>query len=125
MVLQDVSADYLATDTVVFAVSGSDPWFGAPLFRLEREDGSLVTRSNGSVFDSDGYGFYVDLQVDPDYSDAPDASSRQFRWIVSLPVQHRVTSRTPDLPAVMRFSAQVPVEDDASVLVLSEWFSVP
>jgi len=96
-VLQEVEAIYAPTDEVVFTVSGTDPWLGAPIATLETSDGDPVLRANGLQVDSDGQGFYVDLATDPTYAEDLDATTRAFHWIFHLPAQHKVPGALPSL----------------------------
>ncbi len=121
-VLQQVEASYGITDTVVFAVAGSDPWLGAPLAVLETSAGEPVLRAGGQAADSDSYLFWVDLTPDPPYDES--ASARSFQWQFSLPVQHRYPISGLALEGDYQLRVSLPDEDGGSSEVVSEVFEV-
>ncbi len=93
----DVAPNYARTDVVSFTVRGNDPWLGAPVATLERENGQPLRRSNGTPVDSDDYGFWVDLVPEPSYRSAPTVELRTFLWTFSMPASQAVPDVLPDL----------------------------
>jgi hypothetical protein len=126
-VAQDVPPTVAATDVVTFTVNGADPWLGTPVAVLERDVGGgefeAVVRPNGTVVDSDGYDFWIDLAVDPPYADVPTAASRAFAWTIHFPVTRRVSSTVPPLVGPHRLTVSVPTESGA-VAVSSSAFEL-
>lgn len=123
-VLAQVSSSYSSSGTVVFTVSGSDPWLGAPLARLETADGKVVKRRGGQPVDSDGYAFQVKLIETPSYDDAPKATSRTFAWRFSLVVQHKTDIGLPKLKGDYRLRVELPRAGDKRETVRSAVFSI-
>ena len=98
LVLEDVAGAYSGSDAVIrFSVSGNDPWHGTPLAILEHADGTPVLRPGGWPMDSDGQRFWLDLAVDPPYSEALDVAERSFQWTFQLAARHAVESAGPGL----------------------------
>jgi len=96
-VLTPVAAEVEVDEVITFEVAGSDPWLGAPLAVLVDEAGEVVSRDNGMPLDSDGYGAWLELRVDPTYEDV-DTSARTFGWTFNFPVR-RTTTETTELAA--------------------------
>jgi hypothetical protein len=107
----DVPASATATDVVTFTVHGSDPWLGTPIATLERDDGTgafvAVTRPHGAPVDSRGYDFWVDLTVDPPYTETLRATERTFAWTFHFPIESRAGSPLA-LDGAHRFHVRVP-----------------
>lgn len=116
-VVEQVSAELGPTDTAVFAVKGEDPWLGAPVATLRTAAGDAVTWHGGQPVTSDSVAFFVELDVQPPYSEP--AADRTFTWRYSLPVQRRVPGG-PTLDGAYRIDVELPGRDR----VLSEPFSV-
>jgi hypothetical protein len=112
-IAQDAPATVSATDVVIFTVHGADPWLGTPVAVLEHDVGGgnfePVVRPNGTVVDSDGYDFWIDLAVDPSYADEPTAASRAFAWTIHFPVTRRVPTTVPPLVGPHRLTVSVPI----------------
>lgn len=110
-IASDVAATATASDVVTFTVQGSDPWLGAPLVTLERDDGTgtfaPVTRPNGEPVDSTGYDFWVDLATDPPYSAAERADERAFWWTFHFAIGRRAGSPLA-LSGAHRFRVRIP-----------------
>ncbi|HJN78063.1 MAG TPA: neutral/alkaline non-lysosomal ceramidase N-terminal domain-containing protein [Myxococcota bacterium] len=120
-VVTEVDGSYGVEEIVVFAVNGSDPWLGAPLATVIDEGGAPVSRSNSAVLDSDGYGAWVELSVDPTYEDEDEASARAFTWTFNFPVQ-RPTPGTAALEAGRyRVSVVIPTADGESTVQSAEF----
>jgi len=85
-------ADAVISDVVTFAVNGSDPWLGAPLVTLQRQDGADwvdATRPGGQPYDSDARGFWLELTTTPPWTETTDHTDREFRWQFSMPLTRR------------------------------------
>jgi hypothetical protein len=89
-VVEEVEAAYGPAEVITFTVAGHDPWLGAPLATLVRDDGAPVLGSNGLPVDSDGYAFWVDLTTDPTYHRTLSATERAFHWAFHLPAARAV-----------------------------------
>ncbi len=120
----------VATDGVAsFAIAGDDPLFGAPVARVQRQEGADfadVTTNDGRVVDSDGYGMWVDLQEDPRYEDTMEEgtvlrSARTFHWTFHLPITTRALRLEP---GTYRFVAEIPLSTGATVTQTSAEFVV-
>jgi hypothetical protein len=110
-VVVPVEAIYSGSEAIVaFTVAGADPWYTAPVAWLETADGDAVLRPNGSPIHSDGQRFWVDLAVDPAYSDGLDVAARAFHWTFSMPLVHVVPSAGPGL-AVGSYRLRVVLSD--------------
>jgi hypothetical protein len=101
-----VDPAYGPTDVVAFAVAGLDPWLGTPVAWLE-QDGAVVSRPNGMRLDSDGYGWWLDLEPFPTYASDMDATSRVFWWTFHLPVTHTAPG-WPDLLGTYTIVVELP-----------------
>ncbi len=112
------------TDTLTFEVAGNDPWLGAPLATLQHADGTPVTRPGGQPVDSDGQAFSVRLVPEPGYADAPDASSRTFRWIFEMPVRHQTDVKIPDLTGDYQIEVSIPSVDGTLTPSTTRTFTV-
>jgi hypothetical protein len=112
------------TDTLTFEVAGNDPWLGAPLATLQNEDGTPVLRAGGLPVDSDGQAFSVRLVPEPSYRDAPDASSRTFRWVFEMPVRHRTDVKIPDLVGNYQIEVSIPLQDGTLTTSTTRLFTV-
>jgi hypothetical protein len=121
-VLIDVSASYGPTDVVELVVAGGDPWLGAPLAVLEREDGTPALRPGGLPVESDSYRFWVDLAPTPPYTEA--SASRSFAWSFHMPVRHRYDATTVVPAGVYRLRVSLPTEDGGVTEVTSALFEV-
>lgn len=120
----DVAPSYAPTEVVTFTVRGNDPWLGAPTATLTNEQGEPVRRSAGTAIDSDGYGFWVDLQPQPGYREARDAARRAFLWRFSMPAAQTVPGLLPDLRGgTYRLRVSLPTADGAAE-VLSAAFTI-
>lgn len=110
----DVPGSAGATDVVTFTVLGGDPWLGVPMATLEQDTGgdfSPVLRNDGTDVTSDGYEFWVDLEVDPSYEDTMPSAVRTFYWTFSFPISHRAPTTLPSLTGDLRFTVDVPTSD--------------
>jgi len=120
----DVASSYSPTDIVTFTVRGSDPWIGTPIATLTDEHGQPVQRASGTVIDSDGYGFWVDLLPQPGYRAVRTATSRTFLWTFSMPAAQTVPGLLPDLNGgTYRLRVSVPA-DGGNVEVQSAPFTI-
>ncbi len=80
------------TDVVAFTVQGADPGYGAPVAVLQRQadgDWQDVLAPDTRVWDSDGYGWWVDLVTEPSYAETLDPTDRVFGWTFNLPLATR------------------------------------
>jgi len=112
---------------VTATVYGSDPWFGAPVAVLQTESGgwSDVTFGDGSAFDSDGYGFWVDMVPDPPYSDDDVLPlTRHFAWSFTLAVSSRLSERAGVGAGTYRFRIAVPQDGAEPVEVTTDSFAL-
>ena len=123
-VLTDTQASYGATDTIVFAVAGTDPWLGAPLATLVDSADQPILRDGGQAFDSDTYAFWVELEPTPSYETTPDAPERTFRWSFHMPVRHRADHGLPLLSGGYQLRVDIPMEDGTTATVYSGTFEV-
>jgi hypothetical protein len=117
-------ASYPTDGVVSFAVAGSDPLFGAPVARLQREVGGEfvdVLTPDGRPRDSDGYGFWVDLRPDPTYEDTLDPTPRAFHWTFNLPITTRAMALEP---GTYRFATEIPMASGVSVSPSSQSFVI-
>ena len=115
--------------TVHATVYGSDAWFGAPTAALERLGGdsvwTQVTTPDGAPFDSDGYGFWVDLELDPPFTDQDQLPlSRHFAWTFNLAVTSRYSAYAGLGSGTYRMAVTVPTEDTAPLRVETESFAI-
>jgi len=94
-------------EVVSFTIFGQDPWAGTPIAHLQTQDGTVVRRADQEVFDSDGYGFWIDLATDPTYREAMDTPQRAFFWTFNMPVSH-ATSSFPTLLGSYRVVVDLP-----------------
>jgi hypothetical protein len=119
-VVLDATMVYGVEDIVEVTVLGSDPWLGTPVATLMNDSGDPVTYANGVPVDSDGYAFWVNLAVDPLYSEEMRPASRSFFWTFYMPAQLIVPGLVPDLVGgtyFLRFSIPTdtdPVEVDSA-----------
>jgi hypothetical protein len=121
-VLQDVEDRYGPTDIVRFALAGEEPWVGTPTAWLETASGEPVLRPGGIPIDSDGYRFWVQLEVEPPWEE--EASERAFAWSFHLPVAHRYPISGGSLSGEYRLRVQLPRRDGSVDEVLSGTFLV-
>lgn len=84
----DVPATLAASEPLVFAVRGGDPWLGAPVARLVAEGGAAATRPNGATTDSDDQNWDVALLVEPPWSE--EATERTFTWTFRVSPRARI-----------------------------------
>lgn len=123
-VATDVSPSYGPTEIVTFTVRGSDPWLGTPTATLTNEQGEPVHRAAGQDIDSNGYGFWIDLQPEPGYSEDRNAASRTFLWTFSMPAAQTVPGLLPDLSGgTYRLRVTIPTSD-GTVEVRSAAFTI-
>lgn len=125
----DVAEVVPPNGTVEFIVNGQDPWLGAPVARLETEDGSPVLRPNGAPVDSDDYNFDVNLSETPRYGDLDedgtiDNTARTFAWRFRLPVHQPVVGGLALATGGYRLVVSVPQADGSTVDVESSVFTV-
>jgi hypothetical protein len=116
-------------DGVVTAtVYGSDAWFGAPVARLQRQDGADwvdVVTPDGRPFTSDGYGFWVDLELDPPYADSDVLPmTRHFSWTFHMPVTSRIAALAGVTSGAHRLVVTVPTDGGDPLVVETEPFAV-
>jgi hypothetical protein len=124
VVAQEPQPTYPRGGVVDFAVQGSEPWLGAPLATVQRDDGAGfadVLRPGGAPMDSDGYGFWLDIAQDPPWSETTEHTARVFTWTVHLPLDRRGTDLPP---GTYRLRVSVPREGEAPLLVDSAPFDV-
>ncbi len=104
---------YDATDIVVVTVLGSDPWLGAPLATLVDGAGDPVLGANGKRITSDGYAFWLQLDVAPLYSEEMFPTQRSFYWTISMPIRQPVLGLVPDLGGgTYRLRITIPTNTD-------------
>ncbi len=117
-------ATYALDGVATYAIIGDDPLYGAPVAILQRQvDGEWedVLQSNGVRRDSDGYGFWVELNPDPTYEDTTDHIPRTFHWTFHLPI----TTRSMALEAgTYRFDTEIPLSTGVTVSTASGAFEV-
>ena len=118
----DALATYTADDVVSVTVSGSDPWLGAPVATVIDATGAPVLRNNGLPFTSDGYGFWVDLAVDPPYRGNPSPAERRFDWTFHMPAGFTVDG-PPVLNGTYTLSISLPTSGEP-VVVQSAPFAI-
>lgn len=123
-VLGAVQASYTATEVLEFTVAGADAWLGTPIAQIEDETGALVTRKGGGPLTSDGYAFYIDLDMTPEYREQPKAPTRRFAWRFSLPLSHRVPGTLPTVRGSYRLRVELPRPDGKTETVRSALFEV-
>jgi len=114
-VMTQVAPNYGITDTVIFQVSGGDPWLVAPRAFLEIKDGENFIpfkRNNGTQVDSYGYEFSLYLDPQPGYFDDPDAASRTFAWEFRMPITRVADQVSPITPGTYRLTVKGPYADD-------------
>ena len=121
-ILEDVQASYGATDIVSFTVAGEDPWLGPPVAYLEGASGDPVLRPGGIPVDSDSYLFWVQLTVEPEWTE--DADERSFAWTYALPVAHSYPMSDLALSGEYRLRVELPRADGGSTEVVSSSFVV-
>ena len=107
---------------VRFVVQGQDPWLGAPLARVEAEDGTVVTRPGGLPLDSDDQNFNVHLGVTPPWSE--EASERTFAWTFELSPRSPLLEGLDLAGGPWRIVVSVPQPDGTATEVRSELFRV-
>lgn len=117
----DVLPNYGASDLITFTVRGADPWMGAPLAALETADGAPVLRANGVPVDSDDYTMWVDLVVEPAWSE--EATERAFHWTFTFPARRDVPGGV-ELDGTYRLRVSVPLADGSVAEVVSSNFQV-
>ncbi len=122
-------ASYPTDGVATFTVHGSEPWLGAPLARLQRQDDSEwvdVLRSGGKPLASDSYGYWVDIATEPSWQETRDDngavlhSARVFQWTVSMKITRRGFAAEP---GTYRFAVDLPTEAGSDE-VLTEPFEV-
>lgn len=112
-IVTDASSIYDITDIVYITVLGSDPWLGAPLATLVDGAGDPVLASNGKQIDSDGYAFWLELDVAPLYSEEMYPTSRSFYWTIAMPIRQPVIGLVPDLSGgTYRLRITIPTDTD-------------
>jgi hypothetical protein len=125
-VAAEPAATYGPTDVATFVVQGADPGYGAPMAVLQREvAGSWedVTAADGTAWDSDGYGYWVDLTPEPSYQETLEPTERVFNWTFSLPLATRAMAFGPGT-GPYRFRVVLPLESGDSTEVESTPFTV-
>lgn len=123
-VVLPVEGVYGRTDVIAFAVSGGDPWLGTPWATLEHASGEPVLRASGRPLDSDGLPFWVELTVDPPYSEALSPLERAFHWTFRFPAAHRVPGVQPELEGTYRLRVRLPQADGSVLDVVSDDFVI-
>ncbi len=123
-IVTDVAPLVAPTDVVVFTISGTDPWYTAPIARLESAGGDPVLRAGGVEVDSDGQAFWIDLAVDPLYEDELNPAMRQFLWTFSMAAHHQVPGAIPELDGDYRIRVEIPNGDGTFTEVTSGTFTV-
>ena len=125
-VRQQPASSVAVGETVTIEVLGADPWHGAPrvTVQVQGADGTFsdLPRRSGKALDSDGYGFWLDLLPEPSYSEAPDATERQFVWRVSMAVSRRDLGLEAELSGTYRFRVELPDGSEAPVEIPTEPF---
>lgn len=120
----DVVASYGPADVVTVTVRGSDPWLGTPVATLVDASGVPVRDASGRTIDSDGFGFWVDLDPEPGYRAAPTVEERAFLWTFSMPAAQKVPRIAPDLRGgTYRLRVTLPTAD-GSAEVTSAAFTI-
>jgi hypothetical protein len=117
----DVPSTVSRYDVVTFVVDGADPWLGTPVATLEHEGPNgfePVRKSNGAAVDSDGYDLWIDLAVEPPYTEAAPAEGRRFAWAVHFPVTRRAATTIPTLEGPHRLSVRLPTDDAGGEMVV-------
>ncbi len=95
-------------ETVVFEFTGGSPWLLLPNVVLEKElDGAFqpVTRPNGSLVDSLGYEYFIEVLPVPSYEDNLTTKTRTFTWRFQLPTDRRVPAAIFPLSGTYRLHA--------------------
>lgn len=121
-VATDVAPTHGATDAIVFAVDGHDPWFGTPRAWLEDDAGEPFLAANGELVSTDGYAWDTSLVVEPAWTE--EASSRTFRWTVRLPVRQPVPGAFDVPDGTWQVVVEVPQPDGGVRAVRSALFEV-
>ena len=118
------AATYPSDGVVEYAIIGDDPLYGAPIAILQREVDAQwqdVLTSNGRRRDSDGYGFWVELNPDPTYEDTTDPIPRTFHWTFFMPI----TTRGLALEAgTYRLDTEIPLASGVTISTASQGFVV-
>lgn len=119
---------YVANGVASVTVNGDDPWFGTPRAILQRGDGegnfTDVLRPNGKPYDSDGYGYWVNLSTEPAWGARPIAPApRQFRWNFNLALGRAVPVFEGATTGTFRFRVVLP-GPSGETEVFSEAFDV-
>lgn len=122
-------ADTTLDGTVSATVYGSDAWFGAPTAVVERVDDAgawaPVTTPDGAPLDSNGYGFWVDLELDPPFTDDDQLPlTRHFAWTFNLAITSRYSTYAGLEPGTYRLAIAVPQDGAGALQVETESFEV-
>lgn len=107
-VVAEPAANVAAGETVVFEFTGGSPWNLLPNVVLEKEtDGTFspVTRPNGSVVDSLGYEYFIEVLPEPTYEDNLSIQTRTFTWHFELPTDRRIPAAIFPLNGTYRLHA--------------------
>jgi hypothetical protein len=107
-VVTEPLATVSAGETVLFEFTGGSPWLLLPSVILEKEDGDSfapVTRPNGSVVDSLGYEYFIEVLPVPTYEDDLAIKKRTFTWRFQLPTDRRAEAAIFPLSGTYRFHA--------------------
>jgi hypothetical protein len=108
IIVTEPAANVTAGETVVFEFNGGSPWLLLPDVVLEQEvDGVFepVTRPNGSIVNSLGYEYFIQVLPDPTYEDNLKIQTRTFTWHFELPTDRRVSTAIFPLAGTYRFHA--------------------
>jgi len=115
-------------ETVTATIYGADPWWGTPLATLQRDDGGVwvdVVTPTGRTVTSDGYGFWVDLSPDPDWTDADELPmTRHFSYTYSLPRTSRYGEAIGLTPGSYRLSIVVPEDGETETVITTDAFAL-
>ncbi|MCO4771397.1 MAG: neutral/alkaline non-lysosomal ceramidase N-terminal domain-containing protein [Deltaproteobacteria bacterium] len=103
-----------AGETVTATVYGSDPWHGTPTAVLQSEGAggwTDVVTPSGAPYQSNSLGFWVDLAVDPEYTDDDVLPmTRHFSWTFSMARTSRFSELTGLEADSYRLRITVPTE---------------
>lgn len=123
----DVLQTYAAGELVEVVVRGQDPGLGAPRAWLVDADGLAVTRPGGLTHDSDGYGFELELEVDPPWVNEDgdiDRMPRSFLWTFRTTTRSQLPRGVDLSGGTYEMVVEVPQADGTTVEVRSGSFTV-
>lgn len=118
---------YNPGDVVQVAIYGPDPWVGAPTALLQRQgtsDFADLIHTNATAYDSNGYGFWIDLETEPSYAETIDRVARHFKWTFHMPLRRSAGGLPGSLTGTFRFRLLIPTKEGDVLEVTSGPFTV-